>query len=547
MNAALLMAAAIMVYFAAYRVYGSRVSRRFRIDSERKTPAVRHEDGRDFVPARSWWVLFGHHFSSICGAGPIVGPVLACAYWGWGVSLLWIVCGAVLMGAVSDFSALVMSVRAGGSSISAIAGEEISRRAKLAFSVFLWIALILVIAVFVIFAAKTFGEEPDAVVPSFGLIPTAMVTGWLLYVRRFPNLPVTLGGLAVVLLLLYAGYRIPVVMPVVGGFSAQTLWILILLGYCLVAAVLPVQLLLQPRDYLASFILFAMIAVGIASIFVTRPVMQSEIYTSFHPDAWPQAGPVWPMLFVTIACGAISGFHSLVSSGTTCRQLASEGHACRIGYGGMLLESTVAVLVLIAVSAGLGPGQLAFHLKNGGPIAAFGYGYGELTHVFLGSFGKGFAVLALNAFILTTLDTATRITRYLTTELFGIRHPVLATGMVVIAAGTLALSGKWSLLWPAFGAANQLIAGVTLLVASCWLLARGERMLLTLIPAALMLMTTLAAFFYQGCLAFFRTGADGRWEPDLFMTVTTAILVLTALSIFMEAFKILKSLKRIRA
>jgi len=487
MNAALLLGIALICFLLGYKIYGRFLSRTFDLKDSRKTPAHELNDGRDFVPAKNWWVLFGHHFSSICGAGPIVGPVLACAYWGWGVSFLWIVVGAIWMGAVSDFTALVMSVRAKGQSIAQVSGIEISKRVRLYFSVFLWIALILVIAVFSIFAAKTFISEPDAVIPSFGLIPTALLVGWLLYRIKMSNVLVTIIGLSILGILLFAGSRIDIIMPQIGPLSPENIWILILLVYCFVASVTPVHVLLQPRDYLASFILFGMIAVGIASIFWTRPVIQTPAFLGFMSDEWPKAGPLWPMLFVTIACGAISGFHSLVSSGTTCKQIASESHCCRIGYGGMLVESTVGVLVLISVSAGLGQGVLSSHLKTGGPIAAFSHGYGAISEVFLGGYGKTFAIVALNAFILTTLDTATRITRYITTEVFGIQNMFLSTLIVIVASAWLALTGQWNLLWPAFGTANQLIAGITLIVASCWLLNRGKSYAVTFIPALIMI------------------------------------------------------------
>ncbi|HXV28623.1 MAG TPA: carbon starvation CstA family protein, partial [bacterium] len=213
MNSVWILAAALILYVFGYRLYGKLLSRTFDVDAKRVTPAHSLKDGVDFVPAKNWLVLFGHHFSSICGAGPIIGPVLACAYWGWGVSFVWIIAGALLMGAVSDFSSLVMSVRSSGQSIAQIAGAEISRRTRLYFSFFLLISLILVIAVFSIFAAKTFIAEPDAVIPSVGLIPTAVFVGWLLYVRKASGAVSTVAGLAILCFLLYAGQRLPVSLP----------------------------------------------------------------------------------------------------------------------------------------------------------------------------------------------------------------------------------------------------------------------------------------------------------------------------------------------
>jgi len=524
MNAIWLLGGTLLFYVLGYRLYGRFVGRLFGQDPERTTPAHTKYDKKDFVPAKNWWVLFGHHFSSICGAGPIVGPALACAYWGWLPSVVWILIGSVFMGAVSDFSSLFVSIRSEAKSISEIARDEISPKVRLFFSVFIWISLILVIAVFAIFAAKTFITEPNAVLPSFGLIPVALMIGWMLYRKKFPGVPVTVLGLVCLVLLLFGGTRFPISLDSMGGLSPQTIWILVLLLYCAIASVTPVQILLQPRDYLASFILFAAIGIGSAGVILTHPQMAPETFHGFFSDELSQAGPLWPMMFVTIACGAISGFHSLVSSGTTCKQISSERHACRVGYGGMLVEGFVGVLVIICVSAGLSSMELKAVLKSGGPIAAFSQGFGAISNTFMGDYGTPFAVMALNAFILTTLDTATRIARYLTSELFGIKNQFAATAIVVAAAGLLALTGQWNKLWPAFGASNQLIAGLALLVASCWLLHRGKKVWVTLIPAILMLVTTVCAFLYQIVSALHRE-VDGVSSPDFFIAAIASILV----------------------
>lgn len=529
-----------MAFGAGYRWYGKRLARVFGVDAAQPTPAHTKRDGRDYVPARNWWVLFGHHFSSICGAGPIVGPVLAVAYWGWGPSILWLVVGAVFMGAVSDFSALFVSVRAGGQSIPEVAWGEISTRARLLFSAFIWLSLILVIAVFALFAAKTYIDVAEAVIPSWGLLPAALLTGWLLYRSPLPGWAGTGVGLALLALLLWAGRHFPLALPEAAG-NPQTVWILILLAYAFVASVAPVQILLQPRDYLASFLLLGTIGLGVVSVFVTRPPMDPVPLHALNPESWPQAGPIWPMLFVTIACGAISGFHALVSSGTTCKQLGSEAHACRIGYGGMLLEGLVGALVLVCVAAALSRSQLLAHLKSGGPIAAFSHGFGALSAPLLGGFGVVFAVMALNAFILTTLDTATRIARYLTAELFGIRSPYLATAVSVAAAGALALTGRWARIWPAFGTSNQLVAGLALLVASCWLLRRGRPVKYTLIPALVMLATTVAAFGWQLKIALARRDpVTGAAAPDLFLAGVVVCLTALAAVVSWESWKVLK-------
>jgi carbon starvation protein len=538
MSASLVTFGMLGALVAGYLVYGRFIARVVGVDPSRPTPAHTKRDGVDFVPASHWLVLFGHHFSSICAAGPIVGPALAVAYWGWAPSLAWILLGGVLMGAVADFTALVVAVRHGGVSISEVTGHVVSRRARMLFSIFIFIALILVLAVFSVLTAGTFIQAPEIVVPSWGILPVAVLAGLVL------NRPgdgrarlalVTVLGLGAIVGLLALGHEVPVALPELLGLSAQTTWILALLVYCFVASVVPVQYLLQPRDYLSSYVLFVTIGLGLLGIFVVAPEFQAAAFTSFVPAEWAVAGPLWPMMFVTIACGALSGFHSVVSSGTTCKQLDNESHACRVGYGAMLTESLVATLVVVAVGAGITAGRHAELLRGpGGAIAAFGEGYGTLTRWLFGDYGMTFAVMALNFFILTTLDTATRLGRYLLEELLGWRNRYAATFVVVALAAALALSGQWRVLWPAFGASNQLVGALALLVVSAWLLQNGRPRLPTLVPAILMLVTTLAALGWQVW------GALTQAKPDLFLAGLGIVLVVLALAVLREAVPALR-------
>ncbi len=545
MSTRLLILIALAVLIGGYRVYGRFMSKLLGIDPGRPTPAHTNYDGVDYVPARHWLVLFGHHFSSICAAGPIVGPALAVAYWGWGPSVIWILAGGVLMGAVADFSSLVIAVRHGGRSIAQVAGDVIAPRSRIAFSIFILVALLLVLAVFAELAGGTFVQKPEIVVPTLGILPVAALAGLFLYrgVRsRSRMVTVTFFGLAALAGLMVLGHALPVTLPVIGGLEPQTLWILVLFLYCFAASVLPVQYLLQPRDYLSAYVLFATITLGLVGALITNPSITASATTSFTPPDWPVAGPLWPMLFVTIACGAISGFHSVVSSGTTCKQLDNERNACRVGYAAMLAESLVAILVVVAVGAGLTAAKHAelLHAK-GGAITAFGEGYGALTRIFFGDYGTAFAVMALNFFILTTLDTATRLSRYLTAELLGITNRYVPTLLVVVAAAALTFTGQWRMLWPAFGASNQLVAALALLVVSCWLIQRGRRALPTLIPALLMLVTTIAAFLYQIKEALGRVNADtGARSPNWLLAGIDIVLVLLAIYVFVEAWGILR-------
>jgi carbon starvation protein len=267
--------------------------------------------------------------------------------------------------------------------------------------------------------------------------------------------------------------------------------------YCFIASVTPVQILLQPRDYLSSFLLYFGIVMGAFGILVMHPKVNVPLFQSWNPSGGE--GWLWPMLFVTIACGANSGFHALIASGTTAKQLPNECFAKRIGYGGMVLEGFLAVIAVLAVGSGLTVVGLNSMLSKGGPgpIGAFGTGYGELTKSIL--FGKGslVAILILNAFILTTLDTATRIARYISEELFKISNRFFSTFVVVFISGILVITGSWSKIWPVFGASNQLVGALTFLVISSWLLCRGKSLRFTFFPAVFMLVTTIGALLYQ--------------------------------------------------
>ena len=494
---------AIVLFWLGYRFYSQALARTLGVDPLLNTPAVRHYDGVDYVPTKHWTILFGHHFASIAGAAPVIGPILALSIWGWMPALLWIVFGAILFGGVHDFSALMLSLRHNGASIAEVARTAISQRAKIIFSVFIWLTLILVIAVFIHFCANTFVAEKKIVIPTVGLVPLAMLIGFMLYDLKFNQISTTLLGLALLAGLIVLGNYFPIELVKLSfkikGFTLSVgplqVWSIILLGYAFFASITPVQILLQPRDYLCSFLLFAGIALGLAGIIFSRPVMQLPAFVGWGSDA----GYLWPMLFVTVACGAISGFHSLIASGTTSKQLANEKDARKIGYGAMITEGLVALLALLIVGGSIAHLEtLEDILKTGGgPIAAFAQGFASVTKPFLGPWGGLVAITILNAFILTTLDTATRIGRYLTQELLGLKNRHISTLMVIVAGGALAMSGKWNLIWPMFGTANQLVAALALIVVTSWLLSCGKSIKFTLVPSLIMLVTTVGALIFQ--------------------------------------------------
>jgi len=419
MNSVVVIIVSLIAFVWGYRVYAKKLENIFQINSLNPVPSKTKYDGVDFVPVKNWLVLFGHHFSSIAGAGPIVGPVIACCIWGWVPALIWVVVGTIFLGAVHDFSALIISVREGGNSISTITSGVISKRAHLMFALFVWLALILVIAVFVYLCADTFVKEPKIVLPSLGLIPVAIIVGLLLYNFKVNQVLSTILGLGGLIVLIILGQYF-----FVTGVSL-TLWIIVLLVYSYIASVLPVNILLQPRDYLSSFLLFFGLIVGFSGLFISHPVIQFPAFINFNS----REGYLWPMLFVTVACGAISGFHCLICSGTSSKQIANERDTKRIGYGAMVAEGLVAVMAILAISAGLGVQCL---LDKSSPIVIFSKGYGVVTKSLLSGYGGMIAILILNAFILTTLDTATRITRYITEELFKVNNRYLSTVIVVV-------------------------------------------------------------------------------------------------------------------
>lgn len=505
MSAPVLAAIALFALGLGYVFYSRLVKKWLDIDPDLTPPSKELEDGVDYVPARHTSILFGHHFASIAGAAPIVGPAVACLYWGWLPALIWIVVGGIFFGAVHDYFALGASIENKGRSVGDLSENVLGKPAKIVFSIFVFLALILIVAVFAAVAGKTMASTPQIVIPTFGLIPVAMAVGFIVYNTRVPLLLSTIIGLSLLGGLIVLGYHVPVPLPVA---SPATWWTIILLVYGLVASVLPVPLLLQPRDHLAAGVLFFGMLFGFVGLFLARPVMQSPavVSTTHETGGW-----LWPMLFVTVACGAISGFHSLVSSGTSSKQLPSMEAARPVGFGAMIAESALAVLAVVAVSAGLywktapagSEGLIYQNLMGKSPISAFGAGYGRITADIFGGMGALVGIIVLKTFVMTTLDSATRITRYVSTELLGetfnltpFKNRYVSTALVGLLAAPLAL-GSWTAIWPIFGSANQLIAALVLILATAYLLSRGRAWMYVAVPAVLVLVTTMGALVYK--------------------------------------------------
>ncbi|EYE87391.1 carbon starvation protein CstA [Fervidicella metallireducens AeB] len=496
MNSLWLLVVGIILFILAYVSYGGYLAKKWGIDPKRETPSHTKYDNIDYVPTNSK-VLLGHHFSSIAGAGPIAGPIQA-AIFGWLPVYLWIIIGSIFVGGVHDFGSMFASVRHDGKSIGEIIKSTIGKRGKILFNLFAWLALVLVVAAFTDITASTFAfdqAKPEllagarAGTASVLFIALAVIFGFAVY-RKGAGLAVSsVAGVILLFICVYIGYIFPIF-----KFSKLT-WQIILLIYITFASILPVWLLLQPRDYLSSFLLYAMVIGAILGIIITHPTLQISATTAFTVGEGAKAQYLFPILFVTVACGAVSGFHSLVGSGTSSKQIDKEEDTKLIGYGAMLIEGVVAIIALISV---------AYVAKaEGTPASIFASGVAE----FMSSFGvpvqvgKVFVTLAFASFALTSLDTATRIARYIFQEFFEevgkgkksiLTNTYVAT-IVTVAASIGLLVYGYTNIWPIFGASNQLVAGLSLLALTAWFAKTGKKTIMTLIPMIFMFCVTLTA------------------------------------------------------
>jgi carbon starvation protein len=541
MNTLIIAFVLILWLYLGYRIYGSFIEKRVvQADKERITPARELNDGIDYSPAKKT-VLFGHHFSSIAGAGPILGPLLGVLYFGWLGALLWVAIGSVFLGAVHDYTSLMTSVQNKGKSLADISEKTLGRRTRIIFSLFLWFALALVIAVFAVVASRTLVSQPEIVIPTFGLVFIAMIFGWLITKQGF-NIPAaTVTSILLLFALIYIGKLYPVVLPAQFlGMSVQNFWFYVLIIYSLFASSLPVWFLLRPRDYISTWILVIGLAMGYLGLVISHPSINAPAFVSFKS----KGGPLWPMLFVIIACGAISGFHSVVAGGTTAKQLPDETAGKVIGFGGMVTEAVLAGLVIFIAAAALiwdpsaAENPLGFQYlmtQVGDPITAFATGYGKLTSSIPGItlvIGSFFGMVMLNAFVLTTLDTGTRLGRLVFSELAGkkiqfFNNRWVASAIILVFAALLGATEGYKAIWPVFGASNQLVAALALVVVSSYLVGIKRPTKFTLYPAYFMLFTTLGALIFQG-YNFFRA-------ESYLLGVVSVILIILALVIVYDA------------
>jgi len=535
-------------YFLGYRVYSARIARNaFGLSDDHPTPAHTRTDGVDYVPTNKF-VLFGHHYASITGLSPMLGPAIA-VIWGWLPALLWVVLGTIFVGAVHDFGALVLSVRTRGMSIGVVAEEVIGKRAKSLFHAIIFFLVALAMGVFIHVVATLYTPQfhPEAVFPSAALMAMAVAVGLLIYRLRCRLAPLTAVAFAVMLVLVWVSTVIP--KPVV----AVETWKWLLVAYCFVASVLPVWLLLQPRDYINSLLLYLGLLASYAGFFMLRPAFAAPAVQA-HPAGAP---PLFPFVFIVIACGAISGFHGLVSSGTTAKQLDKETHARFIGYGGMVGESLLGLLSVLACTAGFASaGTWSRHYESWGAAQGLGNNIGAFiagaAHFLerLGvpaDVGQAFIALVVVSFALTTLDSATRLLRFNISEIgetLGIEpmgNRVVASVLACVAIGFFAfyeVDGRPAglILWELFGTTNQILGGLTLLAITVYLMQKGKPMIYTLLPMIFMLVSTVTAMVLKIC-QFYREG-------HYLLLALGIVLLLMAVWLTGEAIARVRALRR---
>ncbi|MEX0681253.1 MAG: carbon starvation protein A [Balneolales bacterium] len=523
MSVIVILTGSIAILLSAYRYYGSYITRKLGIDNNNITPAHNQKDGVDYVPSNRFIVL-GHHFASIAGAGPIIGPVIAVSF-GWIPALVWILIGGIFFGAVHDIISMSASLRNRGKSIGEIIQLHIGSAGKKLFLIFAFATLMLVIAVFIDIVAKTFVTVPSAASASVFFILLALLFGLIVNRFGFPLWSSTIVGVVLMYFFIYLGELIPL------DFS-YGVWLAMLIIYIFIAAVTPVPVLLQPRDFLNSFLLYGMMLFGMAGVLFSNPQIEMAPTIHFHVET---LGFLFPVLFVTIACGAISGFHSLVASGTTSKQINKEEDVKLIGFGGMLIETLLAVVAVMAVAV-ITRADFTARLIDVGPVTLFSEGLGG----FISSLGIpsaiaiSFVALTVSAFALTTLDTCTRLARFIIQEYADdladskpktyLQNRFFSTILVVILSGSLLLTGQFEQLWPIFGSANQLLAALALLAGTVWLTKMNINPIFTVIPMIFMFLVTLMSLLIFAWNQF----QQNSWFLSLLSVVLFCLALLLA-------------------
>ena len=573
MNSLVLLLVCIAILICGYIFYGRWLCKQWGVgESDTPTPAHELEDGVDYVPAKAP-VLMGHHFSSIAGAGPITGPIGA-AIFGWVPVVLWVLIGGIFFGGVHDFGALFASLRHKGQSIGEIISVNMGKRAKRLFIIFAYLTLILVVAAFASIVAGTFGttnaagaavseavKDTNASVAMVSLlfIVIAIIFGFLVYRRNVPMGAATIIGVLAIVACMAIGMNFH---PI---YLSYKVWMIIVGLYIAIASVTPVWILLQPRDYLSSFLLYAMLAVALVGVFVSHADLGGadglQAFEGFAIDNGNGVQYMFPVLFTTVACGAISGFHSLVSSGTTSKQLDKEKEARPIAYGGMLLECVLAVVTVCAIN-------YAYKYNAANPdtklVGATGIFAGGIANMYSGlgpnavKILRTLLTLTYSAFCLTSLDTATRLARFMFQEFWlepgqtykeatgykaVLTNPVVSTVITVVLGIGLGLTG-YSKIWPLFGASNQLLAAIGLLAVATWLGKVGKNNKMFLFPMVFMLIVTITSLVQTLIANFKGLGAGVGIGWCVARIVLAGLLVILALILAVDGFKTLANQKK---
>ncbi len=545
MNSIFLIVMAIVIFVVAYLTYGRYLAKAWGIDPNRKTPAHELEDGVDYCPAKTP-VLMGHHFSSIAGAGPINGPIQA-AFFGWVPCFLWIVIGGIFFGAVQDFGSIFVSIRHEGKSLGEVIEDNIGHKSRVLFTVFAWLVLLLVIAAFADIVANSFtGSAANGSVATASMLFIVLAIGFGFAVYR-KNASMVVASIVGVILLagwVAIGLAFPIELP-------KTFWIIFVFVYIMIASVTPVWILLQPRDYLSSFLLYFMMIAAVIGIFGAHPAIQIPAFVDFKVGN----NYLFPTLFITIACGAISGFHSLIGSGTTSKQLDNEKNALMVGYGSMLIECVLAVISLIAVATLTSDGQFAaagyssptvvFATAISGFFAQLGLSEGAVSATYT------IIALAVSCFCLTSLDTGTRLGRFMFQELFAgtevgkklkLDNMYVATVITALCGFALCLAG-YAKVWPLFGACNQLVAVPAFLAIGTYLKKQGRNNKMLYIPIIFMSCATLVSLcfsFKNNLTALIAGGLDGAATfTNVLQDVIIVPIVILAVILLIDGGKVL--------
>lgn len=568
MSAILILVVGLVLLALGYIFYGSYLAKQWGVDPNKETPAHTSYDGTDFVPANPA-VLMGHHFSSIAGAGPINGPIQA-AVFGWVPVFLWVVIGGIFFGAMHDFGALFASIRHNGGSIGEVIKDSMGPKAQKLFTIFALLVLILVIASFTAVVAGTFASDADQIITvgmgnvnakastattSLLFIVIAFIFGFFVYRKNAKIGPATIVGIIGIIAIVIAGLNI-------GVNAGRTFWVLFIAVYVVVASLLPVWMLLQPRDYLSSFLLYGMMIVAIVGIFGSNMHVELPAFTSFK---LANGNTLFPTLFITVACGAVSGFHALIGSGTTSKQLDSEKDAKVIGYGAMIVESGLAIISLLAIGVVWSQVGEGLKFQISAPPTIFAGGIATMVASFAGeaSYGVVYTLLtlAVSVFALTSLDSGTRLARYMFAELFipegktrddltgaakFFSHPMVSTLIMVIIGCGMGFMNL-SQIWGVFGAANQLLAGIAMLAVATWLGNVGKNNKMFFIPMVFMLAATITSL----CMTIIAkikmiAGASAAWG-DWFQMIWSIGLVVLAVILVVQGVQVLAKKKEQKA